>query len=57
VSYLLSQNTPPKDVQEIVGHASYSTTVDIYGHLMPGAERTAAKKMDKFFGEISSTTA
>ena len=52
VSYLLSQNTPPRDVQEIVGHASFSTTVDIYGHLMPGAKRDAAKKMDGFFGDV-----
>jgi len=50
VSYLLSQNTPPRDVQEIVGHASFSTTMDIYGHLMPGAKRDAARKMDHFFG-------
>ena len=52
VSYLLSQNTPPRDVQEIVGHASFSTTVDIYGHLMPGAKRDAAKKMDNFFNDF-----
>ena len=53
VSLLLSKNTPPKDVQEIVGHASFSTTVDIYGHLMPGAIHEAAKKMDDFFDEVS----
>ena len=53
VSYLLSQNTPPRDVQEIVGHASFSTTVDIYGHLMPGAKQEAAKKMDGFFNGLS----
>jgi integrase len=52
VSYLLAQNTPPKDVQEIVGHASFSTTMDIYGHLMPNAHRDAAKKMDRFFEDI-----
>jgi len=51
-SYLLSQNTPPQDVQEIIGHASFSTTVDIYGHLMPGAKRDAARKMDDFFGNV-----
>jgi len=26
------------------------TTMDIYGHLMPGAKRDAARKMDHFFG-------
>ena len=49
VSWLLAQNTPPKDVQVIAGHADFSTTMDIYGHLMPGADRQAAKKMDGLF--------
>ena len=46
VSYLLSQNTPPKDVQVTAGHSHYSTTVDIYGHIMSGAQKEAARKMD-----------
>jgi integrase len=49
VSYLLSQKTSPTDVQHLVGHASFRTTTDIYGHLMPGAKTEAAKKMDNFF--------
>jgi integrase len=46
---MLAQNVPPKDVQMIAGHASFSTTMDIYGHLMPGALKEAAEKMDKLF--------
>jgi len=49
VSYMLSQNVPVKDVQVIAGHADFSTTMDIYGHLMPGAQKEAAKKMDGLF--------
>jgi integrase len=49
VSFMLSQNVPPKDVQVIAGHADFSTTMDIYGHLMPGARKEAAQKMDKLF--------
>lgn len=49
VSWLLAQNTPPKDVQEIVGHSSFGVTMDIYGHLMPGAYREAAKRMESLF--------
>jgi integrase len=49
VSFMLAQNVPPKDVQVIAGHADFSTTMDIYGHLMPGAHQEAAKKMDKLF--------
>jgi integrase len=57
VSFLLSQNVPPKDVQGIAGHADFSTTMDIYGHLMPGAQKEAARKMDKLFGGTTATTA
>ncbi len=60
VSFLLSQNVPPKDVQVIAGHADFSTTMNIYGHLMPGAQKEAAKKMDRLFypnGNGPSTTA
>jgi len=49
VSFMLSQNVPPKDLQVIAGHADFSTTMNIYGHLMPGAYHEAAKKMDKLF--------
>jgi site-specific recombinase XerD len=46
VSYPLAAGTPASDVQKIAGHASFSTTVDIYGHLMAGAQKDAAKKMN-----------
>jgi integrase len=49
VSYQLAAGTPASDVQKIVGHASFSTTVDIYGHLMDGAHEESARKMDSFF--------
>ena len=42
------------DVQDIVGYASFSTTVDIYGYLMLGAKQEAAKKMDDFFDEVNT---
>lgn len=49
VSYQLAAGTPASEVQKIAGHASFSTTVDIYGHLMAGAHRESAKKMDSLF--------
>ncbi len=49
VSYQLAAGTPASDVQKIAGHASFSTTVDIYGHLMDHAHRESAKKMDSLF--------
>jgi integrase len=50
VSFMLAENVPASDVQKIAGHASFSTTVDIYGHLMNGAQREAARKINKLFG-------
>lgn len=49
ISWLLAQGQPPKDVQVIAGHADFSTTMDIYGHLMPGANEEAAKRMNSLF--------
>ena len=49
VSFLLSKNVPPKDVQAIAGHSSFAVTMDIYGHLMEGAHKEAAKKLDGVF--------
>ncbi len=49
ISYLLSKNIPPKDVQVIAGHSSFSVTMDIYGHLMAGAHKEAAKKLEGIF--------
>lgn len=51
---MLAENVPPSDVQKIAGHASFSTTVDIYGHLMLGAHKEAANKMDKLFTESTA---
>lgn len=49
ISYLLALGTPPKDVQEIAGHSSYSVTMDIYGHMLPGAQKEAAEKINSIF--------
>ena len=57
VSFLLSQNVPPKDVQVIAGHADFSTTMNIYGHLMLGAQKEAAKKIDRLFSSNSNHAA
>ncbi|HHY47384.1 MAG TPA: site-specific integrase [Firmicutes bacterium] len=44
-SLLLEQNVNIKVVQERLGHASIRTTLDIYGHLMPGMQEEAAVKI------------
>ncbi len=56
VSYQLAAGTPASDVQKIAGHASFSTTVDIYGHLMDGAHRESAKRMEGLFASDEPLT-
>ena len=43
---MLAQNTHPKIVQERLGHATISTTMDTYSHVMPAMQREAADKLD-----------
>lgn len=49
ISWLLAAGVPPKDVQEIAGHSQFAMTMDLYGHMMPGANKEAAKKIDGLF--------
>jgi integrase len=51
VTHMLAFGVPPKDVQEIVGHASFGNTTDIYGHLLDRAHAQAAKKMNELVEE------
>ena len=37
---------PPKMLQEIMGHASITTTLDLYGHLYPGEMDRYAERLD-----------
>lgn len=43
---LLKQNTHPKVVQERLGHANISTTLDLYSHVTPNMQEAAAAKLD-----------
>jgi integrase len=45
-SLLLQQGESIVYVKEQLGHASIQTTVDTYGHLIPGANRAAVDKLD-----------
>lgn len=44
---LLLKNVNPKIVLEMLGHASASITLDVYFHLMPDMQETAAKALEK----------
>ena len=46
-SLLLKQGVHPKVVQERLGHATISTTLDLYSHVSPGLQQAAAEGFDK----------
>ena len=43
-------STAPKDVQELLGHADVSTTMNIYAHSTREAKRSSARLLDKVVG-------
>ena len=45
-SLMLRQGVHPKIVQERLGHATISTTLDIYSHVTPGLQEAAALKFE-----------
>lgn len=45
-SLLIQQGVSLAYVQEQLGHSSIKVTVDTYGHLIPGANRTAVDRLD-----------
>jgi len=46
---LLSVGVPAKVVQEILGHANISTTMNIYGHVLPSMHQEAMDEMSVLF--------
>ncbi|MEI6805519.1 MAG: site-specific integrase [Myxococcaceae bacterium] len=46
---LLSQGVHPKVVQERLGHAQISITLDTYSHVLPSMQKEAAEKLDMIF--------
>lgn len=45
-SLMLANNTHPKAVQEIFGHETISTTLDLYSHMTPGLALRAAEGVE-----------
>ena len=46
---LLSKNVNPKIVQELLGHANISQTMDTYSHVLPDMQERAASAMEDIF--------
>ena len=49
-SNLISNGAASKDVQELLGHADISTTMNIYAHATREAKRSSARLLDKVVG-------
>jgi len=45
-SLMIQSGYPPNMLQEIMGHASITTTLDLYGHLYPGDMDRYADRLD-----------
>jgi integrase len=43
---LLTQNVNPKIVQEMLGHANISETMDTYSHVLPNMQESAVSAME-----------
>ena len=48
---LLAKGGHPKIVSEMLGHSSSAITLDIYSHVIPGIEDTAALAMGDLLSE------
>jgi integrase len=53
-SLMIQAGYPPKMLQEILGHASITTTLDLYGHLYPGDMDRYADRLDIAIEEAST---
>jgi len=47
-SLMIAAGVNPKALQAYMGHANIAVTMDLYGHLMPGAEAEAAALADAY---------
>ena len=47
-SYMIAAGVNAKALSTYMGHATIATTLDLYGHLMPGSESEAAELLDAY---------
>jgi integrase len=50
-TFLIAQGEHPRVIMGVLGHAQISTTMDIYGHMMPETQRSAAAKIDELLND------
>jgi integrase len=48
----LAEGVHPKVVQERLGHASITLTLDTYSHVLPSLQKEAAAKLNRLFAAL-----
>jgi integrase len=56
VSLLIGQGAHPKEIQARLGHASITTTLNTYGHLMPSLDAALSDRLDEAYGAARTGT-
>ena len=51
ITQLLRDGENVKVISERAGHSSVATTLDLYGHVLPGMQEAAALKVDAAWGD------
>ena len=51
-SILIFQGVDPKTICARLGHTDVAFTLQVYGHLFPGKDESAAKEVDAFFKDL-----
>ena len=46
-SLAIEAGAHPKQIQALLGHSSITSTLDRYGHLLPGMDEALAERMDE----------
>ena len=47
VAYMVAAGAHPKAIQQRLGHSSWSTTMDLYGHVLPASDDTVTAALDQ----------
>lgn len=55
-SLLLAQGVEPRVIMETLGHSVIGTTLNIYTHVLPATQRSAADRMDDLLGRKRDET-
>jgi len=57
VAYMVAVGAHPKAIQQRLGHSSWSTTMDIYGHVLPANDDTLTAALDGLLPGVEVQTA